>query len=417
MKEKLGSMEMDYSAQAWVDLEQKLDLIDATATPAASTSAMNGLWAGAIAAAILTTIMVSVPVLSENEQPSSNQEVVATAAVDDAKEDSEGKTDGTIEAQEIHEITLVTIDRKVKAATSALSEDYRLEEDNGDIDDEFKEKIEEEELSTELGEVGLNNSLTEIEDFEIKAKGIQCPGSPVEFSAVGLTDQQEIAWLFEGILPKEGNSVYHAFEEPGLHEVVAIVSNKNSNASVEHVHTIEIFDRPSTSISVELIPSETCFNQTVIASATPSTNAYSWSVGIGRDRAAEKLEFDAMPGLYTINTLATNPQGCTQRFEKEIKVVPSFTVWTPNAFSPDGNTVNDEWFPTGLDKKGMTFTLEVFRANGALVYETSELKPWNGSIRGTSERPRAGEVFSWRYVAKDACGNTLKDGGALTVMR
>ncbi|GEM_PF-578978 len=418
LKTKLESLDFAYDEQAWMALESELD--SGVPTQAATPSGATGsLWAGIAAATVLTIAMATAPTLTSHEEQSSAPENGATntnqaAFVSDEEPDEKDKT--AISAQEVHVIKLVEVDAEDKNSDDedADQEIAEIEIRSDEIEKEFIDEIDNDFNSDD--DLTLSQNIDN--EFEIIAKGIQCPGSPVEFRVEGVEGKFVVDWLFNDVFPMRGESVQYSFDEPGQHTVVAIVRTEGTEVlRMERAQAIEIFEKPTVDLDIKLTPHDQCFSQTVTATADPSSNAYHWSVGKGHAQQRESLEFSAMPGTYEINTMAINPEGCRQRYTSNVVVAPSFSIWAPNAFTPDGNGTNDTWLPKGLERPGLTFTLEIYGTDGSLVYKTTEPEPWDGSIRGTTERPRTGDVFTWKYTVKDACNNVMSDGGTLSVIR
>ena len=106
----------------------------------------------------------------------------------------------------------------------------------------------------------------------------------------------------------------------------------------------------------------------------------------------------------TIFCLAINAYGCTSTDTLNIKTFcPSTDVFIPNAFSPDGDGVNDVLMVQGKGIK-MIKSFRIFNRWGEIVFEKTNFLPgdpayaWDGKIRGKSAPP---DVFV--YVCEVIC--------------
>ncbi len=82
---------------------------------------------------------------------------------------------------------------------------------------------------------------------------------------------------------------------------------------------------------------------------------------------------------YTLE--ATSQDGCKATDDLFIKVVKDFVV--PNAFSPNGDAINDTWI---IDNLALypEHRLQIYNRYGQLLYDTKQYTtPWNGTIKGT----------------------------------
>jgi gliding motility-associated-like protein len=105
-----------------------------------------------------------------------------------------------------------------------------------------------------------------------------------------------------------------------------------------------------------------------------------------------------------ITCVATNIYGCTTSDTICIKTFcPTTEVFIPNAFSPDGDGINDVLLVQGKGIK-MIRSLRVFSRWGELVFEKTNFQPgdpsngWDGKVRGKQATP---DVFV--YVCEVLC--------------
>src|SRR5690606_19100113 len=88
-------------------------------------------------------------------------------------------------------------------------------------------------------------------------------------------------------------------------------------------------------------------------------------------------------GMYVLEVV--DARGC--RSSTEPIVVNTFNgddLNIPNTFSPNGDGVNDTWFPRGLERYSRAL-VRIFDRHGQLVYEgRSTDAPFNGQYRGTN---------------------------------
>jgi len=129
--------------------------------------------------------------------------------------------------------------------------------------------------------------------------------------------------------------------------------------------------------------------------------------------------------------LDMTPRGDSYLNKVEIKhVSPSefFPVWTllnnppvlddlfmPTAFSPNGDGLNDEFFPVfQIDYEIIEYEFFIFNRWGRTVFYTNDQTiGWDGSIAGSSSKPIGG-VYSWIVVVK---GRQFKDVDARGVKK
>jgi len=119
---------------------------------------------------------------------------------------------------------------------------------------------------------------------------------------------------------------------------------------------------------------------TLVATASPGS--YLWTPPTGLN-STNTLNPSASPSQTTTYKLkVTTPQGCVATDSMVVNVVP-YCIKPMEAFSPNGDGINDLWLVTNgtgcLDKA----KAEVFNRYGAKVYESNDYKNnWNGTYNG-----------------------------------
>lgn len=107
---------------------------------------------------------------------------------------------------------------------------------------------------------------------------------------------------------------------------------------------------------------------------------------------------DTEPGTYKVCLIAFNDDECTDTVCKVVRIEEGFTVYVPSAFTPNGNRINDGFFPKTTGVKD--YVLYVFDRWGGLMFSSnSDQYPWDGKTRD-GEFVAEG-VYLWKFVIKD----------------
>lgn len=82
-------------------------------------------------------------------------------------------------------------------------------------------------------------------------------------------------------------------------------------------------------------------------------------------------------GNYTITQIAEHANGCLDTISDTLRVIPEFLVYIPNAFSPNGDGLNDIWYPSVFVWK--TYNLRIFDRWGEEIFQSNDPNEgWNG---------------------------------------
>jgi gliding motility-associated-like protein len=116
--------------------------------------------------------------------------------------------------------------------------------------------------------------------------------------------------------------------------------------------------------------------------------------------------------VYTVT--ARNDIGCVSSDDIRIKVYKGPDIYVPNAFTPDGNGVNDilRAIPVGI--KDFRY-FRIYNRWGTLIFTTNtSVTGWDGTIKGN--RQSAG-TYVWMAEGVDYKGNIVQRKGTVTVIK
>lgn len=413
IKEKLTSLEGPFDASAWAFIEAGLNK-PATAVP---SSGFSTAVAGGIAAtAALGLLFTSLPDLGNNRQTAPapvHQELVIPG-------DTQVETSVTTDAltatehtpQEVHAIDFISHQWVVEDEKPAA----------GDVKNiDGREQVAPVEVNTPshasagTHDKGGNEATKPAGNLDFSATGIQCPGSEIVFKAMTDNKNAEVKWLFDGVHIAEGQTVRFSFETAGEHEAIMLYRVPGEKP-LKLRKPFRVYDVPSPDLSYSTEYNEGCFNQEVTLKAVPGSNTYQWELDGKSIGSGTSLKTMLAPGTHSARLTAVNAEGCTTRETAVIAVDAGLQIFAPNTFTPDADGTNDIWFPVGLEEVA-SFSLQIVSfQDKSLVFETREIEPWNGSIRGTNERPRKGEKFIWSLLATDQCGQQKQYTGMISIL-
>lgn len=101
----------------------------------------------------------------------------------------------------------------------------------------------------------------------------------------------------------------------------------------------------------------------------------------------------------------------TDTLNIDTTLIPKPTYYFPTAFSPNGDGINDEFFPIGIDLINMNFQLLIYDRWGNIVYESMNIDyKWNG------ENCKNG-IYIWIFRYQDTDGKIHNDKGQVTLIK
>lgn len=118
-------------------------------------------------------------------------------------------------------------------------------------------------------------------------------------------------------------------------------------------------------------------------------------------------------GTYPVAMVATNVWGCMDTVVKVVVVDVDFKLYVPNAFTPNGDGINDTFQPKGRGIQKYNFT--IYDRWGAIVFQTDDFtKGWDGTEKG---KTLTDDVYTWRIYATDVNGKIKELTGFVDLIR
>ena len=153
-----------------------------------------------------------------------------------------------------------------------------------------------------------------------------------------------------------------------------------------------------------------------LASNTGGELAYSWNLGDGTMLSGEGVSHTfTKAGDYEISLRVVNKYGCQWTNYRRYTQEKEFNLLAPNSFSPNGDGVNDVWYPVALTSGYFSYQLSVYDRNSNLVFESTDpQKQFDGRVDGTIAP--SGEIFIWKASTLDNNGVRQAFGGTVITM-
>jgi len=219
-------------------------------------------------------------------------------------------------------------------------------------------------------------------DFTVSPDTL-CQGADNVFTDRSVDAKNNIvswAWTFgDGSTSSERNPVKR-YTEPGDYAVQLTVTNGAGCVSAPYTGSVVVYLQPVIDAGPSFIVTQGTM-VTFHATANDSTVLnFRWTPPYGlSDPTALHPTLQAMEDqLYTLTAIGEG--SCTATDELSVKVFKPVTV--PNAFSPNGDQMNDRWVLTNLAEYD-DCTVEVFNRYGQRVYYSEGYRtPWDGTYKG-----------------------------------
>jgi len=148
--------------------------------------------------------------------------------------------------------------------------------------------------------------------------------------------------------------------------------------------------------------------------ATGGVN-YTWSPGSVLNNPYVANPLATMYADSTLfSVIVLDITGCKGYDSVWVKAYDGITYYVPNAFSPNGDGINDVFRPVPVGILS-TDIFRVFNRYGELVFETSQwMKGWDGTFKG---RPQPAANYVWILRGKGRNGKAIEMKGNVVLVR
>jgi gliding motility-associated-like protein len=153
--------------------------------------------------------------------------------------------------------------------------------------------------------------------------------------------------------------------------------------------------------------------------SSSDVNYWFWSFGDGDSLVNNtKNPRHTYPGdtaSFVATLIVHNAGFCYDTIKHLILIGPEYSFYIPNAFTPDGDGVNDEFFGKGVGI--VEYQLTIFDRWGNFIFEADELnKGWDGKASGGAETAQQ-DVYVWKVALTDIFHKKHNYTGTVTIVR
>ena len=251
----------------------------------------------------------------------------------------------------------------------------------------------------------------------------------VTFTANSNPASASCNWVFSDNQTASNNCTPNiCFNNPGSYGATLNVTDINGcTNSITNNNLVNVYPVPVADFTWSPQPiSELSPNVTFYDQSTGGTMAgWQWEFGDPLDNTSliqNPSFFYAGAGNYDVTLTVVNSNGCIDSVTYTIVIVPEFSIYVPNAFTPgndDGSDgVNDEFYPKGVGIDTENFEMWIYDRWGNNIFYTNDFtKHWDGKVQGGSGKLVQQDVYVWKIKLKTEAGDNKSYVGHVTVIR
>ncbi len=215
----------------------------------------------------------------------------------------------------------------------------------------------------------------------------------------------------------------HCFNAPGSYGVtLTVTDNHGCTGTLTIPNMITVYSSPVAAFTMG--PQPTTIDNPTISFTDKSTDAYGIAAWLWNfaDPLNDVPSTQQNPshtygdtGTFCATLTVTNIHGCVDSITQCLIIGPAYSLYIPNAFSPNGDGKNEVFAPKG--EFVTDFKMYIFDRWGMMLYYTEDInKGWPGTVNGGT---RICQEDSYVYLiqATDNLGQIHKYIGKVTLLK
>ncbi|MBU6157672.1 MAG: gliding motility-associated C-terminal domain-containing protein [Bacteroidetes bacterium] len=202
---------------------------------------------------------------------------------------------------------------------------------------------------------------------------------------------------------------------PGIYTIKQTIFNDNSCNKIDSTtRSVEVSGAPSAGFSYSPLPPKE--NTPTNFFSNTSADVVKWEWDFGDGSASEEKnpthQFEAT-NFFRVCQTVTNANNCTDSACQSVEALVSILFDLPNAFTPNGDGMNDIFQVRGFGITNMTF--RIFNRQGLLVFESKSPNiGWDGTYQN---KPQPMDTYAWTLDIEYFNGEKTRKNGEVTLIR
>lgn len=226
-----------------------------------------------------------------------------------------------------------------------------------------------------------------------------------------------------GLVDSTTQNTSHCFHETNYYDVtLTAISNHGCVSTLTNVHMVHVFAMPQADFNP--VPTTATVLNPVVTLENASSNDVTWwhytfgdgDTSLANDPSPVHTYPNAASSSYLATLVVHNADGCYDTVSKPLNIGPEFTFFIPNAFTPNGDGVNDYFFGEGIGIK--EYDIWIFDRWGNMIYHGDNIysSKWDGKANHGSDAAQQ-DVYVWKVKLTDVFGKKHDYMGTVTLVR
>ncbi len=243
-----------------------------------------------------------------------------------------------------------------------------------------------------------------------------------DLSSIGNGRIANWIWNFGDGDSLSGRNPIHCYKDTGSFNVtLTATSDSGCSSTLDVLKMVTVYAHPNANFTYS--PQPVNIESPLVQFTDQSTSKYplvfwNWTFGDGSGLSSTLRNPSHQysdTGTYCATLVITDMHGCMDSITNCLVVNPLFTLYIPDAFSPNGDGINDVFTPKGSYIKD--FEMYIFDRWGMKLFHTGDImNGWNGKVLNNATVCQE-DTYVYQIYVTDTQGNKHAYNGKVTLLK
>ncbi|MCB9189031.1 MAG: gliding motility-associated C-terminal domain-containing protein [Flavobacteriales bacterium] len=248
-----------------------------------------------------------------------------------------------------------------------------------------------------------------------------CAPVQVNFTENNVPAGSTCLWSFgDGGATTDCSNVSYSFANPGCWDVtLQIITPEGCESSSTVQDYICVYDYPVPDFTFGPQPTTILESTIYFTNLTTGATDYTWTFDTNgstdQSNQTDPSYTYGDVGAFEVCLDAVSFEGCPAQACDTVYILEEFIVYVPNAFTPDGDAVNNEFMPIISGVIPDSYEFLVFNRWGELIFQSQLVgQGWDGTYKNVMSQE---DVYVWKLKVDDQLGETHEYIGHVTLLK
>jgi gliding motility-associated-like protein len=235
-----------------------------------------------------------------------------------------------------------------------------------------------------------------------------------------LTDDYSIDWDFGEGTSTNGERVQHSYTQTGSFDVgLALYAPNGCQTTALYENWVDIKGVPVANFDYTPKTPNVLDPKVQFINTSTDATAFDWQFNQSDFSSVfEPIYTFADTGFQEVTLIVTHESGCQDSLTRLIDIPPVIQAYLANAFSPNGDGINDEFKLQGVLLGIRDFRMSVWDRWGNLVFESTDPnQAWTGQTANLRQEDTHSATYAYQVSYQDARGKRSEHTGSILVVR